>query len=81
MFDKKLLALLGDDKKYVVMMVVCNLLTTVSNILITFSICLIVDHLYKGEMEADILCLPFVLALAGVLLRFIFTLMHESRNE
>ena len=71
MFDKKLFALLGRDKRYVFALVFVNLCQTVANIIITFSICRIVNGLIGGELQMS----AFVPALIGVLLRFGLSLL------
>ena len=75
MFDKRLLALLGRDKCYVFLIVLCNLLSTVCNVTITMAICLLVDGMLKGSGVQAMLP-TFGLALAGVLARFLLTLLN-----
>ena len=77
MFDKRLLALLGKDKKYVVCIVICNLLSTVSNIVIAFGLCSMIDTLLQGGGFSA--CLPgFFTAAAGAAARFILALLNGS---
>ena len=75
MFDKKLLALLGEDKKYVVYIVVCNILSTISNIVLTFSICAIVNRMLLQENELAAYSMPFLTAVIGALARFALSIM------
>ena len=75
MFDKRLLALLGADKKYVIDIVICNLLSTVSNILITFSICRLINQLILGATEWSAYQGIFLLAIVGVAARFALSLI------
>ena len=75
MFDKRLLALLGRDKRYVFLIVLCNLLSTVCNIVITMAICLLVDGMLKGSRVQAMLPV-FGMTLAGVLMRFLLTLLN-----
>ena len=76
MFDKRLLELLDADRKYVVFMVICNLLSTVSNIVITFSICILVNQLLLGKTEVTDYAAPFILALAAAAVRFVLSLLN-----
>ena len=75
MFDKRLLALLGRDKRYVFLIVLCNLLSTVCNIVITMAICLLVEGMLKGSRVQAMLPV-FGMAMAGVLMRFLLTLLN-----
>ena len=70
MFDKRLLALLGEDKKYVVAIVICNMLSTVSNVALAFSLCLVVDRMLTGASAMAAYTLPMLAATAAALLRF-----------
>ena len=76
MFDKRLLGLLGADRKYVVYMVICNLLSTISNIVITFSICYAVNFLILGKTGVTDYVGPFAAAVAAVVVRFILSLLN-----
>ena len=73
MFDKRLFALLGDDKKYVFFIVICNLLSTISNIVITFSICVVVNNIICGETQNTAYTSAFAAAAAGIAARFIIS--------
>ena len=75
MFDKRLLALLGRDKRYVFLIVACSLLSTVCNVTITLSVCLLADGMLKGSRVQAMLPF-FALALGAVLLRFLLTLLN-----
>ena len=75
MFDKRLLALLGEDKRYVVGIVICNLLTTVANLVITFALCAAVNTLILGETELSAYAGAFLAACAAVLVRLGLTLL------
>ncbi|MCQ2453210.1 MAG: ABC transporter ATP-binding protein/permease [Clostridia bacterium] len=77
MLDKRLLALLGKDKKYIVWMVICNLLTTVCNAAIAFCLCGAIDLALKGSALSEYLTV--LLAAAGAAaLRFLLILMNGS---
>ena len=78
MFDKNLLALLGREKRYVVFIVICNLLSTISNIVITFAICHIVNFLIIGEKNITAYIPAFAFALGGALVRFILSLLNGN---
>ena len=75
MFDKRLLALLGDDKKYVVYIVVCNMLSTVSNIVMTFSLCVVVNRMLLGESAIAAYTTPFLAAVLGAAARFVLSVL------
>ena len=78
MFDKRLLALLGEDKRYVCYIVICQLLSTISNLVITFSLCVLVNRLLLGEMSMASYRGPFLTAGLGVLARFLLALLSGS---
>ena len=78
MFDKRLLALLGRDKKYVWSIVACNLLTTVMNLVIAFSICLTVNNLILGVRDISAYKGAFLAAGVAVLARFILSLINGN---
>lgn len=70
MIDKRLLKLLGEDKKYVVFMVICNLISTILNIIMTFSICF-VFHCLITQTGTKTMMIPFVVAVCAALGKFL----------
>lgn len=74
MFDKKLVALLEGDKKYIVYIVLCNLCITLCNITMTFSICRIVNNALIHHWSNQ----PFYVAGLAIILRFILSAMNGN---
>ena len=76
MFDKRLLALLGKDKKYVVFMVIGNLLTTVVNVIFALALCQSMNALIEGSTEPSAYLAPVLVALGALLARFGLSLLN-----
>ena len=70
MFDKRLLALLGEDKRYVVYIVICNLFVTVCGIVFALGLCLVVNALITGQGEIAAYVPGFVLGVGAALVRY-----------
>ena len=51
MFDKNLLKLLGKDKNKIYIIVLLNILSMISNISITLSICWIIENLIRQNYQ------------------------------
>ena len=75
MFDKNLLALLGKDKKYVFLLVGFSILGTILNIVITFTLCFIVDALVKGGDDIGHYLMLFGIGMGGAIARLVVNLL------
>ena len=73
MFDKELLALLGGDRKYVLRIVICNLLTTMVNLLFAMSLCQLMNLLLGGADDMTSYRAWFGIAFLAVMLRYVLS--------
>lgn len=73
MIDKKLLNLLGDNKKYIYYTVLVMIVGLISNILVSASICwaigMVIDF-YNGDEVGIKIAYPFLIAFFGVIIRY-----------
>lgn len=75
MFDKELLKLLGKDKKYIVLIVLFNILGTIFNLVITFVLCFTIDGLIKENMDINYYLIALGIGLGALIVRLIIILL------
>lgn len=70
MFDKKLIKLIGKNYKYIIYSVIMMIINLLCNILITFSICWIIDNAIK-LFEFEKYLIPSGLIIGGIIFKYI----------
>ena len=80
MIDKKLMALLGDNKKYIFRTVAVMLFKMVANIGVTASICMALYYVTTGVNVKDYLALALV-AFICVVIKYVATIKTEAMRD
>ncbi len=71
MLNKNLISLLGDDKRKLVYITILNIISLLTNVMITGCFCYVLYKAYMGSYELTTYLLPLLMIILGIIFRYV----------